>query len=591
MGSVTLQPGFSLSGRRFSVLAALLFLVALGLRLATLQSVYHPDDSPETSLAGAIAGIQHPPSYPLYTLLTRAAVLVLPGNPGFQSAVLAASLSSLALVLLVSLGLAAVGSLENNPKLPLLPFQLLALAFLLGALTQPQLWFQGLSAKGGIYGLNLSLTLATLGLFWANRDGKSPTLACLGTLLAGLGLADHYMSFVLFGPALLWWSWRSRPNLKYHAKLALWLLPGMSLYLYLPLRSLHQPFLNWGDPSNWTRFWDAILRSQYAAGEGARAAGKTLELTQHFFSLAPGELNWLGMGLAVLGVAALIRGTWVPLLACLALHLFLVLNYNNPPLPWVINAFFLPDFTLLWVVAFVGAVAYTPRLTLLHPRAPLLVAGLLLLGVMALTPGRYRANDFSHDFLLYDYNRDLQAGLAPNSALLAAGGNDAFGLWYLQGVEKRRNDVTVVDVPLLGTWYLSQLQSRLPELDPAWRMPNEVVQGLLQAPRRPLYYSSHNPGDRGIPLGLVTLVPPPGMNLPLSVAALLGRFSALRLRWLADSVTPMDGNREELLEYYGLSAQALGQFGQRQRVAPLADGGQRWTTLLRGAAKGSLAPL
>ena len=585
MGSVSLQPGLSLSGRRFWVLAALLFLVSFGLRLATLQSVYHPDDSPETVLAGALGGIQHPPSYPLYTLLTRAAALILPGNPGYQAAVLAAGLASMAIVLLAALALRVLGTLPAaiQPSPWIRP--LLTLAFILGSVTLPQLWFQGLSAKGGIYGLNLCLTLACLGSFGADREGLSLRWARLGTLLAGLGLADHYMSFVLFGPALLWWSWRSRPHFRHHVRLALWLLPGMSLYLYLPLRAVHRPFLNWGDPSTLSRFWDAILRSQYAAGESARAAGKTMELARYFFSLVPGELTWLGLGLGILGIGALVRGSWKPLLLCLGLHLALVLNYNNPPLPWVINAFFLPDFALLWMLAYIGSIAYAPRLAPLHPQAPLAGAALLLAGVIALTPGRYRGADLSHDFLLYDYDRDLQVNLAPQSALLAAGGNDAFGLWYLQGLEKRRNDVSVVDVPLIGAWYLDQLRLRLPELDPAWRTPNEVVQGLLGAPRRPLYYSSHNPGDRGIPLGLVSLVPPPGMNLPLSVDGLLGRFKALRLRWVADLATPMDGNRQELLEYYGLSAQALSDFGQRQHVVPLAQGGQRWADLLRGAAK------
>src|SRR5258708_7677554 len=145
MGSASLQPGFSLSGRRFWVLAALLFLFSFGLRLETLQSVYHPDDSPETSLAGATASIQHPPSYPLHSLLNLAASGVLPGNPGFQSAVLAAALASLALVLLVQLGLLIASSLPSGLKLSNLPIRLLTLAFVAGALTQPQAWFQGLS--------------------------------------------------------------------------------------------------------------------------------------------------------------------------------------------------------------------------------------------------------------------------------------------------------------------------------------------------------------------------------------------------------------------------------------------------------------
>lgn len=567
-------------------MGALFFLLVFGLRLATLHGAYHPDDSPETILAGFSGGIQHPPGYPLDSLLTRLAILTLPGSPAFQANLLAALLGSLAALALVLLGAKVTRSLQGDPAAIFSVRGMLFVLWSLGVLGLPQLWFQGLSAKGGIYGLNLLLTLACCGLFWRARSGERPRDLRLGALLAGLGLANHYMSFVLFAPALLYWSWRARPSWSAQAKLALWLLPGLSLYLYLPLRASHEPFLNWGDPQTWPRFVATLLRSQYAAIEAARPAGRTWELTRHFFALLRLELPGLALPLALLGAVHLWRrlSSLRALLLCLALHLGAVLFYNNPPFPWVINAFFLPDLALLWLLTLVGALA----LMELAPRnAQNLASGLGAIAIVVplwQLPARYKAQDFSRDFLLYDYNRDLQANLAPNSALLAAGGNDAFGLWFLQGVQGRRQDVTVVDVPLLAPWYLTQLQRRLPELDPAWTQAPQVVNGLLAAPKRPLYYTSHNPGDRGIPLGLVTLVPPPGMALPLTVDSLLGRFQALRLRWVADTRTPMDGNRGELLGYYDLSAQALLGFAQRQNVGPLANGAGRWAQKLRGAA-------
>jgi hypothetical protein len=273
-------------------------------------------------------------------------------------------------------------------------------------------------------------------------------------------------------------------------------------------------------------------------------------------------------------------------LLCFALHLVLVLQYNNPPLPWVINAFFVPDFVLLWLFAFIGAETLYPRFQTWHPRGAFALALASFLAVLALIPSRYRHNDYSRDFLLYDYSRDIQQGLAPNSALLASGGNDAFGLWYLQGIEGRRLDLKLVDVPLLGTWYLDQLRRELPEMDPAWTTRDQVVQGLLAAPKRPLYYTSHNPGDRGIPLGLVTLIPSAGQSLPLSVEGLTARLKIMRLRWAADDWTPWDGNREELTEYYQLAALSMQSFGERQGIAPLAQTAGAWVQALKGAREG-----
>ncbi|MCU0633899.1 MAG: hypothetical protein MUE41_03405, partial [Gemmatimonadaceae bacterium] len=49
----------------------------------------------------------------------------------------------------------------------------------------------------------------------------------------------------------------------------------------------------------------------------------------------------------------------------------------------------------------------------------------------------------------------------PNAVLLLAGDLDGFPVWSLQGVEKRRLDVTPVIVPLLGAaWYADELRRR-----------------------------------------------------------------------------------------------------------------------------------
>ena len=56
-----LQPTIRPLPRPKVLALAALFLLAWALRLATLHSTLHPDDSPETVLAGATGGIQHPP--------------------------------------------------------------------------------------------------------------------------------------------------------------------------------------------------------------------------------------------------------------------------------------------------------------------------------------------------------------------------------------------------------------------------------------------------------------------------------------------------------------------------------------------------
>jgi hypothetical protein len=55
----------------------------------------------------------------------------------------------------------------------------------------------------------------------------------------------------------------------------------------------------------------------------------------------------------------------------------------------------------------------------------------------------------------------LLDGLPQRAVLFVAGDNDSYPLWYLQQVEARRRDVTIVTMPLLGApWYAAELQRR-----------------------------------------------------------------------------------------------------------------------------------
>lgn len=571
MQAQSLQPARQPLSRAAASLWALAFLGLWALRSATLHPAFHPDDSPEIVAAAAGLGIAHPPAYPLFTLLGRLACLTLPGGPAIAVNGLAALLSCLAVLLGAWLALRALPSEPSRSQ------QVWSLALLAALATLPQLWFQGQSAKGGLYTLNLDLTLGALLLMQPGPAalGGSPaslTRLRLGWLLFGLGLADHYMSLVLFLPALAWWSWQARPGMNRQVRLWLFNLPGLALYLYLPLRSALKPALNWGDPSTLKRLWTVLTRAQYSGAESGQDLNNAFHLGRHFEGLWAqqwGRLSWL---LILLGAVALWRqGTrWRALLACLLLHLVVVLAYNHPPqaAPWVINAFFLPTFVLAAPLLLAGAFALMRGLGL-PQRLSFGLGALALATALALAPARYRANDFSRDYLLYDYGQDLLQLPKPHAALLASGGDDAFTVWYLQQLEHRRPDLTLVDVPLVSDWYLEQLSPRLPELDPAWRTRDQVSQGLLARPQRPLYYTSHNPGDRGIPLGLLSDVPQPGVPLLLSNQTLLAPWQATRLRWIADTRTPMDGNREELLGFYPDSAKALVEFAQRQQAQPL----------------------
>ena len=94
---------------------------------------------------------------------------------------------------------------------------------------------------------------------------------------------------------------------------------------------------------------------------------------------------------------------------------------------------------------------------------PLLVAAavLLVISLLPALPGhtKYFEHDNSDNRIAYEYARNILAGLDENAILFTNGDNDTFPIWYLQEVEKFRNDITVVNLSLVNLpWYVKQLK-------------------------------------------------------------------------------------------------------------------------------------
>ncbi|MEW5919106.1 MAG: hypothetical protein AB1762_22065, partial [Gemmatimonadota bacterium] len=104
----------------------------------------------------------------------------------------------------------------------------------------------------------------------------------------------------------------------------------------------------------------------------------------------------------------------------------------------------------------------------------------------------------------------------PNAVLFVGGDNDTYPLWYLQEVEGRRRDVTLVTIPLLpAAWYRAELMRRAALLSDsqAWRGTETVIASIADHARRaqrPLAFAAsvaarHREalGGRWLALGMV----------------------------------------------------------------------------------------
>lgn len=544
------------SGRTLALGLASVSLLLWAAYLWSLSPAFPPDDSPETITACFGLGIQHPPGYPLHTLLGRLAVWGLPlGSPAWRVNLLSAAL---AVASAASLGaLAWRLAVGLSPSSALLAALGASLSFGLWRVS----WQQATEAKGGIYLLNLLLCAGAWHLGLSLLRGAGARAAALLGLLLGLALAHHYLSALLgFLPPLLALAWALRHSKLSRSALAgalLCSLPGLSLYLYLPLRSRFWPALDLGHPADWSGFWWTVLRKGYTqastgawadvAWDQARVVG--LSLLEHgAWALAPLALwgaawawrrqrletaLWLGAGLLIL---------------------FSVVLLNRTPADnrWLAQIFVLPFAGSLSVAAGLGLAQLSSqgRPWGLGPGALLALAALLF----TVNAPWARRDDA---YLGYDYARDLALSLPRGSLYLIEGDYHLMPLIYAREVEGRRRDVLPALTVLLGEpWYRATLQRQRPGLFDGLESASLPARIATWARRGPVVVSAYSELVRLDPAGpwhFEQLGLARGLSTAKPAKASLGYARAWRLR-LPQRAWPLwDPVERQLLPWYIMS--------------------------------------
>src|SRR6185369_4290297 len=128
----------------------------------------------------------------------------------------------------------------------------------------------------------------------------------------------------------------------------------------------------------------------------------------------------------------------------------------------------------------------------------------------------YRENDQHENYIAYDYAANSLRSLPQGAVLYTWGDSGAFPLWYLQGVERMRDDLDLLHTPhLVFPWYLDGFpemfrNSRLRTLPADQLSPENAlfVAVTEQFARRPVFidfstrfsvpFSAYLPHQRGI---------------------------------------------------------------------------------------------
>ncbi len=321
-------------------------LVSLGLTLATL-AIYSRTlapglggsmDSAEFQQAATRLALAHATGYPLYLLLARGAIALIPfGAPAFRVTVLSAIFGALAVGVLYAL----IRRITGHRRAALAAAGLFAL--------QPVPWATASVAEINTFNTLLIGSMFLAAVAWA--EGQVPFWLVGGAI--GLA-ASHHRTALLYVPLVrLWLVWVGRkaggrrPGGR--ALLTAGLLTALpfAAYLYLPLRAATTA---WYDNS-WHGFLNEVLGSSALPTIEAtlsRPLGPRLQLIfgQEAFQ---GPAGWALLGLGVFGLIVGVQRWWAGRAG------------GSSPDPWGAARFRLSALALCAVAAGVGfafAVAY-----------------------------------------------------------------------------------------------------------------------------------------------------------------------------------------------------------------------------------------
>lgn len=395
---------------------AAVFAAAFTLYLGCLYPAVAPRDSADMAAAAMTLGVAHPPGYPLYSLLGRGWLAVLPwGNAAYRLNVLSAVAAAAAVAALFAAVRRRSGTVAA-----------LAAAGV-WALSAPLWKFALLEEKYALHALFAAL-------LWLLSDGEGETVfarARLSGLLLGLGLVNH--PSLLFWTPALFWAWRAeaaRAGAAPGRLLAAAVGPaaaGVALdaFLWVRLGSLKDAL-------------GVALRSRY--GTGTLYAGFARPLTPEtggellaYALKASAESVGLAASAAACAGALLawrsdrMRAAALLLGAAVAGPAFVVLTRFDPS-DWVARsvlepAFLLPAFALA-ALAGEAAGVLGRRSAALGAAAAVLLPAASLLRPAPLPEHR-------DDLLAYDYARDLRRAVPPGAAVLTGGDTASFASTWL----------------------------------------------------------------------------------------------------------------------------------------------------------------
>ena len=433
------------------VLAILVFVLPLGLYIRSLAPTYIPIDSAEFTMCMHYWGICHPPGFPLYVLLGKIFLSVLP----FGSVIWRANLFSAifgAATILVSYLAALV--LKVDRKVAFLSTLFLAVSGIF--------WEFSLSADVFSFGTFL-IALAFL-LAFSKRQ-------LLSLFVLGLSASHFYITGALF-PLFVWYFLKEAEGYKdretergsgfYSLRriLPMVIVFGLGFFpqAVMFFRMQQSPEINWGHAKGIGGFIDYVRRKEF--GSIFLIANPVLvfspvKLFSHFAYYFRNLFFDLGVALPLFALASFFAGKFrdrrfvfllLSFLILVFVQLFLLstIDPGGEDNPFQLNKFYLSSFV---IVVLLGAIGINFISEKLFAGEKMFATVLLSFLIFIYFISNFRTLDFSKNRFSENFVLDAMEQL-PSGALVVTVDHVAyFGALYEQKVNGKFRDITLIYVP------------------------------------------------------------------------------------------------------------------------------------------------
>ncbi len=432
----------------------LLFIAAFALYLASTPRTVMLEDDGLFIAAAHVAGVPHPPGYPLYVILGWMAAHVPFGTIAWRVHALSGAMGALTCVCIAWLVWRRTG---NRPA-----------AYLAGAAlaVSEHFWSQAIIAD--VYTTNAAVLFLTLALAqkaaWQGERATWPWTAA--AVVYGLGLANHWPLLILGSPILL------APMIAAgrDVRIRLWylipitLLTAATLYGWMVWRSHQSPPINFLGPiESWGALASFIGRDIYGKADVSINAGLMDKLlyVRYFLTQVLVQFSPLGCAVAVVGLAVTWRSGWRLGLTCEAATMgagsLLLIAWLGFDYEYFRTAIFRPYLLVpysvlaLWLGYGVHALAWQPSAWMpaswraRDEMAAPIIYGLIGVSLAALCVWNLGTNYRPRDRFAEEQAKAVLDLIEPGSVFVGYGDAYVFPITYLHVVEGERADLRLLE--------------------------------------------------------------------------------------------------------------------------------------------------